>query len=56
VLNSKPAREFYAARIFWDAKRPITVEVLRQLNIGKLVEGENASPCLRRKQGEIQER
>lgn len=33
LLNSIPSREFYGALIFWDAKRPITVEVLRQLNL-----------------------
>jgi hypothetical protein len=33
LLNSTPAREFFAAFIFWDAKRPITVEVLRQLDL-----------------------
>jgi len=33
LLNSTAAREFYNSLIFWDAKRPVTVEVLRQLNL-----------------------
>jgi hypothetical protein len=33
-LNSEPAREFYSSLIFWDAKRPITAEVLNQLQLG----------------------
>lgn len=36
LLNSKAGREFYEAFIFWDAKRPITVEILQKLNIEKL--------------------
>lgn len=33
VLNSEPAREFYNSLIFWDAKRPLTIEILRQLDL-----------------------
>jgi hypothetical protein len=33
LLHSQPAREFFSAFLFWDAKRPITIEVLRQLNL-----------------------
>jgi hypothetical protein len=33
LLGSEAAREFYSALIFWDAKRPITVEVLRRLDL-----------------------
>ena len=36
VLSSVQAKEFYNSLIFWDAKRPITVDVLSQLNIEKL--------------------
>jgi hypothetical protein len=36
LLNSDPAREFYSALIFWDSKRPITVDVLRRLDLRKL--------------------
>ncbi len=36
LLNSKIGREFFEAYIFWDAKRPITGEILQRLNIAKL--------------------
>ncbi|MCY7374348.1 MAG: hypothetical protein LH472_00020, partial [Pyrinomonadaceae bacterium] len=36
LLNSQTGREFFEAFIFWDAKRPITVEILQKLNISKL--------------------
>jgi len=38
LLNSAPAREFYSAFIFWDSKRPITVDVLRRLDLRKLAD------------------
>ena len=34
LLESEPAREFYSAFVFWDSKRPITVELLRRLDLG----------------------
>ncbi len=33
LLNSKPAREFLASFIFWDAKRPITAKILKSLSL-----------------------
>jgi hypothetical protein len=36
LLNSAPAREFFSATIFWDAKRPITIETLRRLDLSAL--------------------
>ena len=36
LLNSHPAQEFLKAYIFWDAKRPITVDLLRRLDFMKL--------------------
>ena len=33
LLRSEAAREFYSAFLFWDAKRPITAEVLRRLDL-----------------------
>jgi len=36
LLNSKAGQEFFEAFIFWDAKRPITAEILQKLNISKL--------------------
>lgn len=36
LLNSAVARDFYSAFIFWHTKRPITVEILRRLDLLKL--------------------
>jgi len=36
LLGSAPAREFFSATIFWDAKRPITIETLRRLDLSAL--------------------
>ena len=36
LLNSAPAREFFSAFIFWDTKRPITIETLRRLDLAAL--------------------
>jgi methylase of polypeptide subunit release factors len=36
LLNSETGREFFESYIFWDAKRPITVEILQKLNLYKL--------------------
>lgn len=36
MLNSDIAKEFYSSYIFWDAKRPVTIEILRQLDLMKL--------------------
>lgn len=33
MLNSKLARDFYSALVFWDSKRPITVGLLSQLDL-----------------------
>ena len=33
LLNSDPAREFFSAFVFWDAKRPITIDMLRRLDL-----------------------
>jgi hypothetical protein len=30
------SREFFSASIFWDARRPITVELLRRLDLTAL--------------------
>ncbi len=38
LLESDEARTFYNAFIFWDAKRPITVDLLGRLNIHALAE------------------
>lgn len=36
LLNSDPAREALESMIFWDAKRPITVEILQRIDLEKL--------------------
>ena len=38
LLTSDTAQEFYSAFIFWGAKRPITVDVLQQLDLVRLAE------------------
>jgi hypothetical protein len=38
VLESELAKRFLKAFIFWDAKRPVTAEVLEQLNLDQLLE------------------
>jgi len=38
LLNSEPANEFLSAFVFWDSKRPITVDVLRRLDVRKLAD------------------
>ena len=38
LLNSKAARGFFHSFIFWDAKRPITVQLLGSLDLGGLAE------------------
>ena len=37
ILNSDEVKEFFSALIFWDMKRPVTVELLKQLDIRKLL-------------------
>lgn len=36
LLNSDAANDFYSSFIFWDSKRPITVQLLRSLDIDRL--------------------
>lgn len=36
LLNSEVAREFFSAFVFWDAKRPITAQLLNRLDLVKL--------------------
>jgi len=33
LLNSDIAKDFFAAFIFWDEKRPITVDILKRLDL-----------------------
>ena len=36
LLNSPVAKSFYGAFVFWDSKRPITVDLLRRLDVRRL--------------------
>jgi len=36
LITSKPAKEFFSAFIFWDAKRPITAHLLNMLDLAAL--------------------
>ncbi len=36
ILNSEPAQEFLESMVFWDDKRPITIELLKRLHLGNL--------------------
>ena len=36
LLNSRPCQELLEAMVFWDAKRPITGEVLRRVDLRQL--------------------
>lgn len=38
LLSSDTAKEFYSAFVFWDAKRPITTELLRRLDLWRLAQ------------------
>ncbi|HEX4417439.1 MAG TPA: hypothetical protein VH165_06040 [Kofleriaceae bacterium] len=38
LLASEPATQFYESLVFWDAKRPITAELLRRLDLHRLAQ------------------
>ena len=38
MLNSQPAKEFLESMIFWSDKRPITIELLKRLNLRALAQ------------------
>ena len=48
LLNSKAAREFLSAFIFWDSKRPITVDLLRRLDLPVLARDQGCEEVLSR--------
>ena len=49
LLNSQPAREFFSAFVFWDAKRPITIDMLRRLDLSALASELGCEDRLNRK-------
>jgi hypothetical protein len=60
LLNSKPAQEFLESMIFWADKRPITIEILKRLDIHSLsielgCEAEYLQFARRRKDNESEE-
>ncbi|MBN2492317.1 MAG: SAM-dependent DNA methyltransferase [Planctomycetes bacterium] len=47
LLTSELAQDFFRAHVFWDAKRPITGELLGRLDLGALARALGAGgPCL----------
>lgn len=38
LLNSDISKEFFGAYVFWDAKRPITIDILRRLDLAALAQ------------------
>lgn len=46
ILNSDMAKEFFSALVFWDAKRPITVALLRRLDVLALAHAMGMGPEL----------
>jgi hypothetical protein len=46
LLNSKIAHDFFSSLIFWDSKRPITVDLLRSLDIKVLAQELNLAERL----------
>jgi hypothetical protein len=49
LLNSAPARGLLSSLVFWDAKRPITVDVLSQVSIERLAAHLGKAPTLKRR-------
>jgi len=48
LLNSEIAREFFSAFVFWDAKRPITIDILGQLDLLALASELGSEDTMRR--------
>ena len=47
ALNGTRASEFFRARVFWDAKRPISKALLQALSLEALLRAEGLVPPLR---------
>jgi len=54
ALTSARAQEFFGARIFWDAKRPISKAVLQSLSLDRLLAAEGKAMNVRRLRSEQQ--
>ncbi len=48
LLTSEPARRFFAARVFWDSKRPITAELLGRLDLAAVAKQTRSQSDYRR--------
>ncbi|MDP2984578.1 MAG: SAM-dependent DNA methyltransferase [Candidatus Latescibacter sp.] len=60
LLNSEPAQQFFKAMIFWADKRPITIEILKRLDLHALsielgCEAEYLNYARHRKEKELEE-
>ena len=44
LVNSQPANEFFSAFVFWDAKRPVTIDILRRLDLSALARELGSEP------------
>lgn len=47
LLNSDLARAFYSTMVFWDEKRPLTINLLKRLDLGKLAYALNKDDAYR---------
>lgn len=43
LLNSRASKGFFQSHVFWDAKRPITAQLLKGLDLGALADQEGVS-------------
>jgi hypothetical protein len=46
ILSSPAAQELYSSFVFWDAKRPVTTDLLRRLDLGRLAHHLGVAPEL----------
>jgi hypothetical protein len=53
MLNSAPARDLLSSLVFWDSKRPITVDVLSQICVERLAEHLGKGKVLKKHSGQI---
>lgn len=51
LLERPAAQEFLSSMIFWDEKRPITVDVLKRLDVNKLISSGGAEHMLAHRKG-----
>lgn len=53
MLNSTPARSLLSSLVFWDSKRPVTVDVLSQISVERLAEHLGNDKVLTKRSGQI---